>query len=290
MDFLSIPKKFSDLHRAKNVILKIPYESAISYGGGCHLGPDAIVKASGYVELFDEEFNIKPHTSGISTESFSVFTEDHEQNLKKIGKEFVKYTQMGKFVIALGGEHSITIGIIQGLTKLYKNLSVIQFDAHADLRNYFQKSYYNHACTMRRVYEIVPRISSVGVRSFSESEFNFMRKKEINPISSRDVQNLPTAYILERMLDSIGDDVYITFDIDYFSLALVRDTGTPEPGGPGWYKTLDILRSIFEHRNVVGMDVVELVGGKVNGSSDVSAFTTASLVKKCVVYKLVSTK
>jgi agmatinase len=285
MNFLSVGNKFKNLSNSKAVVLKVPYEMTTSYGLGSDKGPEAIVKASTYVELFDEELNVKPHTVGISTQQVTDFTSDHEKNLELIGKNYVKYLGKDRFVIALGGEHSITIGIVGELTKKVRDLSVVQFDAHTDLRNFYQKSNYSHACTMRRVYDMTPKIAQVGIRSFSESEFNFMKKKNLKPITAFDMENMKDDDLIDKTLGNLSDNVYITFDVDYFALDIVSDTGTPEPGGPGWYKTLRLLRGIFEKKNVIGMDVVELVGRNDDDSSNVSAFSAALLVKKCITYK-----
>ena len=140
----------------------------------------------------------------------------------------------------------------------------------------------SHACVMRNIFEFTSNIVQVGVRSLSQSEYNFARTHKINILWARDMEYLSTQQILERILNSLTDRVYITFDVDYFSLDVISDTGTPEPGGPGWFKTLEILEGIFKHKEVIAMDVVELIGKQ---EDSFSAFSAALLIKKCLVYK-----
>ena len=287
MEFLSLSRKFTRPEKSKVAILSVPYEATTSFIKGCNKGPESIIKASSHVELFDEELKIKPHVVGISSHIVEDFNNNHELNLKKIGNKFLELYKKGKFVLSFGGEHSISTGIVDALSTVEKKLSVIQFDAHADLRNYYQKSNYGHACTMRRIYEKVYSISQVGIRSLSNPEFNFMKKEKLNPIFAWEMESMGSQEIVERIRESTVDNVYITFDVDYFSTEVIKDTGTPEPGGPGWYKTLDILREIFECKKVIGIDIVELVGGN---DSFYSAFSAALLARKCIGYKFFVTR
>ena len=266
------------------MVLSVPYEETVSFLQGTKLGPKAIIDASANVELYDEEVKEKVHTVGIYTAEPINFgnQNSHEKNLEIIEKEFSKLLEMGKFVISLGGEHSMTIGLFKGAHKRFKDVSVLQFDAHADLRSFYGKSKYSHACVMRRIHEITPNIVQVGVRSLSEPEASFIERKKIKVLYAQEMEELSAEEIVERIVSALTEKVYITFDVDYFALDVVRDTGTPEPGGPGWYKTLKILRGVFSRKDVVGMDVVELCGGE---GSEISAFNTALLVKKCIAYK-----
>lgn len=158
----------------------------------------------------------------------------------------------------------------------------MQFDAHADLRKYYGKSYLSHASVMRNILKFTSNIVQVGIRSLSEGEYNFARDQRLDILWAREMHCLSTSQILERILSSLTNKVYITFDLDYFSLDVISDTGTPEPGGLGWFKTLDILEGVFKNTEVVGMDFVELISKQGYSSS---AFSTALLIKKCLVYK-----
>ena len=287
MEFLSLGRKFINSEKSKAAILSVPYEATTSFIKGCSKGPESIIKASSHVELFDEELNTKPHVVGISSHIVENFNNNHELNLKKIGNKFLELYKKGKFVLSFGGEHSISIGIIDTLSTVEKKLSVIQFDAHADFRNYYQGSNYSHACTMRRIYEKVSSISQIGIRSLSNPEFNFVKKEKLNPIFAWEMESMGSQEIVERIRESTVDNVYITFDVDYFSTEVIKDTGTPEPGGPSWYKTLRILKGIFECKNVVGMDIVELIGSY---DSSYSSFSAALLARKCIGYKFFCNK
>jgi len=287
MEFLSLGRKFTNQEKSKAAILSVPYEATTSFIKGCSKGPESIIEASSHVELFDDELKIKPHVVGISSHIVGGLDNNHELNLKKIGNKFLDLYKKGKFVLSLGGEHSISIGIVDALSTTEKSISVIQFDAHADFRNYYQKSNFSHACTMRRIYEKVSSISQVGIRSLSNPEFNFMKKEKIEPIYAWEMETMDAESIIERVRRSTGDNVYITFDVDYFSTEVIQDTGTPEPGGPGWYKTLKILKGIFECKNVVSMDIVELIGSDEPSSS---SFSTALLARKCIGYKFFCSK
>lgn len=282
MSFLKISKKYSTKETSQVAILGVPYEKTTSYVKGCASGPKAIVQASHYVELFDDEFHVIPHRLGIYTHMMKNFSISHEENLRRIGNTYKNLYQEGKFVIALGGEHSITYGIVNELLRTAPSLSIVHFDAHADLRSYYQGSKLSHACVMRRIYEKTDRIAHLGVRSFSSEEYSFMRKTDPNIIYGSDLQQTPLDDIFQQLSRTLNDDIYITFDVDFFSSDIIPSTGTPEPGGIGWYKTLHILRVLFERYNVVGMDIVELIG---NEHDKVSPFNAALLAKKCITYK-----
>lgn len=282
-NFLSIGKKFSNLSSSKAVVLKIPYEMTTSFVSGCKDGPNSIINASAHVELYDEKYEVKPHIVGVSTQEVTGFTKNHDKNLRVIGNDFLKYYKKGKFVVGLGGEHSITIGIVNALSKVNKKFSIIQFDAHADLRSYYQKSHNSHACVMRRAMEKVPNAIQIGIRSIGEQEGSFIDRHKLNILWAYEMETMTSGEILERVFEAISnDDVYLTFDVDYFSLDIIRSTGTPEPGGPGWYKTLRVLEGIFKKYSVIGMDVVELIG---NDEDATSAFSAALLVRKCLANK-----
>ncbi|MFZ5424745.1 MAG: agmatinase [Patescibacteria group bacterium] len=285
MDYLAIAKKFTNLGTAKSVILPIPYEATASYLSGSSKGPNSILEASAHVELFDEQLGYKPHVHGIHTAPpFSSYSADHEINLNMIGESYLKYFNMGKFVIALGGEHSVTIGILNEIAKKHK-FSLIQFDAHADLRNYYQGSYFSHACVARRALDVVSSVYQLGIRSMSEPEYKFLKSSKgsdkVKVTFAQDLQEIDTTVVLEELVDFTLDDVYITFDVDYFSNNIVSSTGTPEPGGIDWFTTMEILNGIFKNKNVLGIDVVELIGD----TDTYSSFNVALLIRKMLGFK-----
>ena len=183
-----------------------------------------------------------------------------------------------QILIALGGEHSITYGIVSALSKTHPKLSVLQLDGHSDLRDEYKDSRYSHAAVMRRVSEICP-ITQVGIRSLGEQDYQIINKGNINIFLAHKIRG--DAQIAKKVLATLTDHVYLTIDMDVFDPAYMPGVGTPEPGGLNWYEVLDILRPVFKYRQVVGMDVVELCPMAGNIISD---FTTAKLVYRLIGY------
>ena len=282
MAIFAISKTYNQESKAKAAVLSVPYERTVSYFSGCASGPKAIVDASKYVELFDEELQAMPHKIGIMEASLEFGIESHEDALLKIGQSYSKYFLDGKFVVALGGEHSITIGIVRELAKHVPDFSVVHFDAHADLRNYYGGTMSSHACVMRRIHDLGISSTSLGIRSMSGSEHAFHRKVKTNILLASKMHHMCSEDILAEIADTTLSNIYITFDVDYFSSDVIPYTGTPEPGGLPWYKTLEILKGLFSLRNVIGADIVELVG---KSSDNVGCFNSALLLRKMLGYK-----
>jgi agmatinase len=155
----------------------------------------------------------------------------------------------------LGGEHTISIGLVKAHKEKYRNLSVLQLDAHADLRESYQDSKYSHACVMRRINEFCDYVG-VGIRNISKEEIAFAKKEKIKIFFARDIKDKPE--FGDEVLDHLSENVYLTFDLDFLDPSIMPAVGTPEPGGPGWYETLDFLKKIIQNKNVVGLDLVEL--------------------------------
>ncbi|MFC1571640.1 agmatinase [Candidatus Margulisiibacteriota bacterium] len=269
MRFLEIEDKYADLKKAKFVVVPVPYEATTSYGQGTKNGPAAILRASQYVENFDEELGYEPvakfgiHTLGTI-------------NLKLLTSNVQTILQKGKIPIVLGGEHSITPLAVKAMAKKFKDLSVLQLDAHADLRDKYKGRKDSHACVMRRVLEICPAVQ-VGLRSVSREGYQFAKRK-------KQLEKMHWAGKLEsnqKIIDRLSDNVYITIDVDVFDPSVVPATGAPEPGGLGWYKVLNILAEVCKAKNVVGFDVVELSPRKGDIASD---FTIAKLIYKLISY------
>lgn len=184
----------------------------------------------------------------------------------------------------LGGEHSLTFGAVQAYKQVYKNLSVLQIDAHADLRDSFEDSPYNHACVMRRVSEICPTVG-VGIRNYSIDEAKFIKAKKISVVSAYSFISGETS--IDEILDKLSDTVYLTFDLDGFDPSFMPAVGTPEPGGLGWYETLKLLRFLSERKRVVGFDAMELSPLPGQISSD---FIAAKLIYKIIGYLVTAGK
>jgi agmatinase len=286
--FLASPKN-KTVKRGLPKVCIIPFglENSVSYGHGTAKGPAAILKASHQVELFDEELWCEPHRS------YELFTRKAVRIKSKIPAALDQLEEIvaeevasGKFPFVFGGEHSLTPGAIRPLIKKHKKLSLLHFDAHADLRDGYAGEHYSHAAALRRCldYEGV-RVTSIGIRNLSEPEARFYEKnrKRINIFWGKDRVQWKMADIMR----SLGNDpVYITFDIDGFDSSVMPATGTPEPGGFFWDDAIKILRAACKTKNVVGADLLELAPRKELHSCD---FLAAKLAFKILAYRFSGT-
>jgi agmatinase len=283
VNFLGLPEGDAhDLDTAAVVILPVPYEATVSYMGGTRFGPRRILEASRYIELYDHELDAEPHTVGVHTlPELLLSGAGPEAALAELRGACDALLAQGKFVIMLGGEHSISAPPIQahaGRLGAKRRLSVLQLDAHGDLRPKYEGTPFSHACVMYRVHQDVDLVP-VGIRAITSDERALMRAKKIPTIFGHELD--PEGKWIERALASLGPDVYITIDIDFFDPSLVPSTGTPEPGGGTWYPTLRLLDRVFAERHVVGVDVVELAPIPGVVAPD---FLAAKLVYKLVAY------
>ncbi|HAX48486.1 MAG TPA: agmatinase [Ignavibacteria bacterium] len=284
-NFLAIEKEYSGYDNSKVVILSAPYEKTTSYGKGTAKGPKAILEASHYVEFFDEEtekqvcFDIG--IAAIEPMQFSNNT--GKKALDLIYKNVNEHIKNGKFVITLGGEHSISTAPIQAHFDNYSDLSILHFDAHSDLREEYEGSKYSHASFAARVAEFTADITQVGIRAQCKEEFEFIKAKGIKTFYAHQMRNEGFNQILiEKILQTLKKNVYITFDVDYFDPSIMPSTGTPEPNGFYWDETMRLLKKVCAERNLVGFDVVELAPRKDYSFPD---FMTAKLIYKILNYK-----
>ncbi|MBI2644663.1 agmatinase [Candidatus Uhrbacteria bacterium] len=257
------PEDFGSIERARFVIAAVPVEATVSYGSGASRGPAAILEASGQVELFDVEERNEPYRAGIATLEFpQTFSSAHDA-LAYAEKITAAILEMKKIPILLGGDHSFTSGALKAFAKKDISFSILHFDAHGDLRDTFHGDPLSHACALRRCLEIshVERLVQVGIRNVSNdpldgSEFDFLcnNKEKIATWYAKDMREWDHTAIL----DTLGEYVYITFDVDALDPSIMPATGTPEPGGLDWQTTLAILKNICAHRTIIGLDVVEL--------------------------------
>jgi agmatinase len=277
-NFLGLPEKFSRYSNSKFAVLPVPYEQTTSFKPGTKDGPLAIINASRQVEWFDEELKEEFVQAGIYTETemFPTALGPEEMN-KKIYQASKKLLKDKKFVIMLGGEHSITYGCVRAYREQYPGLSVLQLDAHSDMRDAYQENKFSHACAMRRVWELCP-VVGYGIRNISLDEYRWVQKKKIRLFYASELKKDSA---LSEVLDRLTKDVYITIDLDFFDPAVVPAVGTPEPGGFFWHETLDFLGKVIENKNVVGFDVVELspIPNQVG-----SEFLAAKLIYKLIGY------
>lgn len=291
-NFLGLDASCSNFATARGLILPIPYEGTTTYMKGTANGPQAILATSQQIEFYDDEFGSEPCMAGIATLPPLTFDEtsavwrnglSHETALEKIGAAAAEAMQTGKFFIALGGEHSITIPIVQQASKRFPGLSVLQLDAHSDLRDSYEGSPTNHACVMARINECCPFVG-VGLRSGIINEEKTIRP-DAHLIYAREMVHDKSWH--EQVLERLSPTVYLTVDLDYFDPSVMPAVGTPEPGGFYWYDTLEFLRKLFAQKNVIGCDVVELspIRGLIHPD-----FFAARLVYKLFAYKISLTK
>jgi len=283
LSFLSLPDNLCDPLTVRYRIVPVPYEGTVCFLGGTGRGPDAILEVSDQMEHFDEELLCDFTRHGIATfpaiPSADTPEEEYDRIYQTVKRE--SYFEPGKFPIFLGGEHSITPPIVRAAAQCYGTVSVLQFDAHADLRDAYTGGRFSHASAMRRVLEIMPNLVQVGIRSFSEEENRDCPQQIAALITPRMVvQDIERC--IEKILGSLTEQVYITVDIDVFDPAFAPGTGTPEPGGLDWFQVTNILRRVCEAKNVVGADVVEVA--PLGGNNAVTEFLAARLVGKMIAY------
>jgi agmatinase len=263
-NFLAIEDQYSNLQNSEIAILPVPYEHSTSYGKGTALGPEAILKASAYVEFYDDEFDKEVcFENGICTlEPLNLNNIYDETALNLIQNNVEKLIAMNKFVVTLGGEHTISIATIAAHYFKYPEMSVLHFDAHSDLRQSYEDSIYSHACFMARVIEFFPpeKITQVGIRALCKEEANLINEKEINTLFASSIRRgIYGTNWQKNIVQSLSDEVYITFDVDYFDPSIMPSTGTPEPDGFYYSETLDVFREIKKAgKKIVGFDIVEL--------------------------------
>jgi agmatinase len=276
-----IEENYSNYEGSYFVVLPVPLEKTVSYKGGTSLGPKAIINASQNMELFDEEFFVSPSKMGIHTKNEINCNQAMEKVMLEIEEESFKILKDKKFLCVLGGEHSVSQAPLKAAKRMYKDISVLQFDAHLDLRDAYLGDKYSHASVMSRVEEDAP-IVQVGIRSFSEEEYDKIKNGNYNIFYAKDIHDNKSWF--NRAIENLSDNVYITFDIDAFDPSIIPGTGTPEPGGLSWYLACDFLKEVFFKRNVVGVDIVEVAPQE---SSSVSEFVASKLLYKMMTYKYI---
>jgi agmatinase len=269
-NFGGLPEEFTRLETSRVIVLPVAYDGTSTWIKGADKGPDAIIEASCNMELFDIETRSEVYRQGIFTaESLS----DHpspEIMTSEVDDHVSSYLRMGKRVVTLGGEHSISIGAVRAFARQFPDLSVLQLDAHTDMREEYDGSRFNHACAMARISEIAP-IVQVGIRSMDISELP--RLKEGKLFLAKDICGKKEWQ--DQVVTLLSEQVYLTIDLDVFDPSVVPSTGTPEPGGLMWYEVIDLIRKVASGKNIVGFDVVELCPNPAEKTSD---FLAAKLV------------
>src|SRR5579862_114640 len=281
-NFGGLSEEHSLYETSRAVIFPVPLERTTTYEHGTRNGPAAILKASQNMELYDEELELEPYKQvGIHTLA-PIDTMDGtlDEVITELFTAQCGLLDDDKFPVALGGEHSLTPPLVSAVTKKYKNLSVLQIDAHADLRDEYQGNASSHACAMRRVLEFCPAVQ-VGIRSLSVEEAEAAPKLNTKIYWAKDIIRAPLKPWIAKVLADLSPNVYLTIDLDGFDPAFVPATGTPEPGGLDWMQVTSLIRAVADHKKIVGMDVVELLPQPGDHASD---FLAAKLVYKSLGY------
>ena len=278
--YAGIPEEFAKLEQAKIVLITVPYDGTSTWQKGADKGPKAFLEASENMELYDIETGTEVYQQGVFLADAVTENASPEAMVDAVHQATKKYIKKNKFVTVFGGEHSISIGTIRAFNEMYPSLTVLHIDAHADLRASYDGSACNHACA---VYEASQNTNliQVGIRSMDIMEKTVMDDEKTYFAHDMAVDDT----WMDSAIDQMTENVFITFDLDAFDPSIMPSTGTPEPGGLLWYETLDFLKQVFEEKNVVGFDIVELCPDEKEKSSD---FLAAKLYYKMLSYKFMN--
>lgn len=253
-NFASLEDEFSSFERSRVVVLPVPYDSTVTARAGARDGPRAIIEASADMELYDVGLAAEPFRYGIHTlPELAPHTGSPEAMIERIESVVKELLDAGKFVVMLGGEHTVSVGAVRAHARRTKELSVLAFDAHSDLRHEYLDSPYNHACTLRRALESA-RVTQVGLRSASAEDARFIRDEHLAFFAPQEFRRAGAPAVVERL----SADVYVTIDLDSFDPAEMPAVGTPEPGGLHWDEVCELLAAVAASRRILGFDVTEL--------------------------------
>lgn len=282
-NFLGLDHAYSSYDKSHIALLPAPYEHTVSYGGGTKYGPEAILKASHFVEFFDEELKRELcFEKGIFTlKELDFSNHKNKRALELIENKVRDLLEKDKFVVTIGGEHTISTAPIKAHFEKYPDMSVLQFDAHSDFRDTYEGSKYSHASIMARVAEFFPteKITQLGIRAQCREEAEFIQNNNVNTFYANEVKRRKFGKQWhKKVVDTLSEEIYITFDVDYFDPSIMPSTGTPEPDGFLYHETLEVIRRIKETgRKIIGFDVVELAPIEKLSYPDI---LTASLIYK----------
>ena len=275
--YAGISAEYAKLEQAKIVLIPVPYDGTSTWQKGADKGPAAFLDASENMELYDIETDSEVYKQGVFLADSVTENTSPEAMVDAVHQVTKTFIKKNKFVTVFGGEHSVSIGTIRAFNEMFENITVLHIDAHADLRETYEGSKCNHACA---VYEAsqTTNLIQVGIRSMDAIEKTDMDTEktyfahEMNEDDSW----------MDSAIDQMTDNVFITFDLDAFDPSIMPSTGTPEPGGLLWFETLEFLKQVFDEKNVVGFDIVELCPNTTEKSSD---FLAAKLYYKMLSYK-----
>jgi len=264
------------------VILPVPYDETSTWIRGADKGADAILEASVNLEFYDIETSSEVHLRGIHTLLPVLEKKSPDKLVEAVYKEVKKLLEDRKFPVIIGGNHTVPIGAFKAFSEIYDDITILQLDAHSDLRQEYEGSKFNHACAMARAKEYAP-VVQVGIRSMSADELQFVDSGRI--FYAHQLFNDKSLY--KKAAEKLGKNVYITIDLDVFDPSLIPSTGTPEPGGPDYFELMMFLRHVAENRNIVGFDVVELCPSAQNKAPD---FIAAKIIYQLLSYKFAGLK
>jgi agmatinase len=280
VNFAGLKAPFSNFDTAQVVILPLPYDVTSEWHRGSMFGPQAIIEASEYLEMYDQELDIEIFNVGIHTyPSMQISNDNPEDMIEKVYQTTCILIKQSKFVISLGGEHTVSIGLVKAFNDSFDNISVLHLDAHTDLRDEYCGTKFGQATVIRRVMEFCPVVQA-GVRSLSKEEKDFINTGNLHPyfISENNDYRLP----INDIVNSLNNNVYITVDLDVFDPSIMSAVGLPEPNGLSWNDVTGLLKTVISRRNVIGIDFVELCP---EAGPSACAFLTAKLVYKIIGYQ-----
>ncbi len=270
LNFGGLPEEYSKEESSAIVIIPVPYDGTSTWIKGADRGPEAIIEASANMELYDIETGSEVYLMGIFTAEPVTEKSTPEKMSAAVYERVKHFIDRNKFTVIAGGEHSVSVGSMKAFTEKYDDLSILQIDAHSDMRNEYEGSGHNHACVMARARELAP-VVQVGIRATDAGELDMTDPERV--FFAHQIHD--NEQWMNRAVNLLSENVYITIDLDAFDPSIMPSTGTPEPGGMGWYQTLTFLKKVIESRNLVGFDVVELCPLKTNRAPD---FLAAKLI------------
>lgn len=276
MNYAGIPDEYAQLNSSKIVLIPVPYDGTSTWGKGADKGPEAFLEASANMEIYDIETDSEVYKNGVFLADPVNENSSPEAMVEAVHKKASEYIKMGKFVTLFGGEHSVSIGSIRAFKENFDNLTVLQFDAHADLRPEYEESKCNHACAVHEAQHTT-NLVQIGIRSMDTVEKPFLKKE--NCFFAHQIFADPNW--MNKALSRITDNVFITIDLDVFDSSIMPSTGTPEPGGLNWYQVIDFIKLVIKNKNVVGFDIMELCPNDINRGPD---FLAAKLYYKILSY------
>jgi agmatinase len=253
-NFGGLPPEFSAYESSRIAVLPIPLDISSTWLKGSDKGPGAIIEASAHIELYDIETGAEVYRQGIHT-CDPIAAQGAAETVEGSRRRVLELIDDGKFVVALGGEHTVSLGVIQAHKERHPGMSVLHLDAHADTRDVYEGDRLSHACVMARVMETVPNVVSVGIRSMDASEAGGLDRSRVFFAHEMQGDDRWVGEVVRRL----SSEVYVTMDLDVFDPGIMPSTGTPEPGGLGWYDVLKLLRAVAGKKRIIGFDVVELL-------------------------------